>query len=81
MSEEKQQHHMFQRKEDGDEQVPKTADVYGAGNAQSVQYEKALKEEKHHQHMEQLGGLGAVGTGGFALVLTSLFLFSLIISL
>jgi len=69
---------MFHHKEDGDEQVPKTVDVSGVGNAQSVEYEKVLNEEKHHKHMEELGGLGTVGTISFALVLTCLFLFSLI---
>jgi hypothetical protein len=67
MSQEKQHHHLFHRKEDGDEQVPQSTDMYGAGNAQSVDHEKALKEEKHHKHMEELGGLGIGATGGFAL--------------
>nr|ADE76303.1 unknown [Picea sitchensis] len=67
MSQEKQHHHLFHRKEDGDEQVPQSADMYGAGNAETVDHEKALKEEKYHKHMEELGGLGIVGTGGFAL--------------
>jgi len=67
MSQEKQHHHLFHRKEDGDEQVPQSTDMYGAGNAQSVQHEKALKEKKHHKHMEKLGGLGTVATGAFAL--------------
>ena len=57
MSQEQQHHHLF--KEDSDEQVPgQSAD----------EHEKAVKEEKHHKHMEELGGLGAAGTGEFALV-------------
>ena len=59
MSEEKQRHHLFHRKEDNEEQVPgQSAD----------EHEKAVKEEKHHKHMEELGGLGAAATGEFALV-------------
>ena len=71
------------KEEDSDEQVPgQSVDkmygagnvqsnedmMYGAGNVQSDEYENALKEEKHHKHMEELGGLGAAATGEFALV-------------
>jgi len=74
MSQEKQHHHLFHRKEDGDEQLPQSStNVYGAENNQSGEYEKALKEEKHHKHMEHLGEAGALATGGFALV--SIFLY------
>ena len=70
MSEEKQRHHLFHRKEDNEEQVPgQSADImYGAGNVEADEYENALKEEKHHKRMEELGGLGAAATGEFVLV-------------
>ena len=42
--------------------------MYGAGNVEADEYENALKEEKHHKRMEELGGLGAAATGEFALV-------------
>ncbi len=67
MSEERRQHHLFHRKEDGDEQIGQDTDMYGAGNAQSGEYEKALKEEKHHKNLEHVGEAGALATGGFAL--------------
>ena len=55
---------------DGDGEVTQSADVYGAGNVKSDEYEKALKEEKHHKRMEHLGELGAVAAGAYALVLS-----------
>jgi len=68
MSEEKQHHHLFHHhREDDEEQVPQSVDMYGEGNAQSYEYDNALKEEKHHKHMEELAEAGALATGGFAL--------------
>jgi len=72
MSEEKQHHHLFHHhREDDEEQVPQSVDMYGEGNAQSYECDNALKEEKHHKHMEELAEAGALATGGFALVLNS----------
>jgi hypothetical protein len=57
MAEEKQQHrhHLFQRHKDGGQENPSA----------EVDYEK---KEKRHKHMEQLGALGAVAAGAYALV-------------
>jgi hypothetical protein len=53
MAEEKKQHRLFHRHKDGEE------------GASEVDYEK---KEKQHKHLEQLGGLGAVAAGAYALV-------------
>jgi hypothetical protein len=54
MAEEKKHHHLFHRhKEDGEE------------GAAEVDYEK---KGKQHKHLEQLGGLGAIAAGAYALV-------------
>lgn len=55
MSDEKHHHLFHHHKEDGGEQVIESTDVYAAGNVD--EYEKARKEEKHHKHMEEVGGL------------------------
>jgi len=81
MSEEKQHHHLFNHKKEentpsavvysettyGDEEVIQSTDVYGVGNVKSDEYEKALKEEKHHKQKEHFGEMGAVAAGAFAL--------------
>ena len=51
----------------GDEEVIQSTNVYGAGNVKSDEYEKALKEEKHHKQKEHLGEMGVVAAGAFAL--------------
>jgi hypothetical protein len=57
---EKQQHrhHLFHRHKDGEQENPSA----------EVDYEK---NEKRHKHMEQLGALGAVAAGAYALVRSS----------
>jgi hypothetical protein len=54
MAEEKEQRHLFHRHKDGEEE-----------GASEVDYEK---KEKQHKHLEQLGGLGAIAAGAYALV-------------
>ena len=70
MAEEKHhQHHLFHHHK---EEKPVEAVAYsdttysgGYGGEPAHDYEK---ERKHHKHLEQLGGLGAVAAGAYALV-------------
>lgn len=51
---EENKHHFFHHKKEDEEEI-------------SPDYEK---EQKHHKHLEQLSGLGAVAAGAYALVRT-----------
>lgn len=52
--EEKHRHRLFHRHKEGEEE-----------HEVEIDYEK---EEKHHKHMQQLGALGAISAGAYALV-------------
>ena len=54
MAEEKHHHHLFHHRKEEE-------------SSGEVDYEK---KEKHHKHMEQLGELGAIAAGAYALVRT-----------
>ena len=52
-----------------------TVEGYGATTISTESEVDYRKEEKHHKHLEQLGEMGAVAAGAYALVIINIYIY------